>query len=90
MSHSKPNYNASDERTAQERERDLLRSAQAEGRPAGENGARPLSEAHPKKMPAGGDLRHIIETGLPPGVDEEDAADPGTRNLGNPPAKNQS
>jgi hypothetical protein len=83
----KPSYNAdSDKRTPAQREKQLLDSAHAEGRPDPSDGERPLSSANqengstPAEKPEGG-FRHILNTGLPPGIDVEDAVDPGTRNL---------
>ena len=93
----KPNFNASDERSAEQRERELLRSAQAEGRDPPQDGARPLSAAHPDKeraaqgkAPAPEEAATGPGAGLPPGVSTADATDPGQRNQGNAPAKNRS
>lgn len=57
----RPRYNAADNRTPEERERELLRSAQAEGREQPADGSRPLSVAHEGKPAAGRDQ----ETGAP-------------------------
>lgn len=80
---NKPSFNSADDRTPAERERRLLDSAHAEGRESGTGDERPLSEAHHGKpaRKAEGGLRHILNTGLPPGIDPDDAIDPGTRNL---------
>jgi len=51
----RPRYNAADNRTPQERERELLRSAHAEGREQPADGSRPLSVAHEGKPAAGQD-----------------------------------
>lgn len=79
---TKPDYNVADERSAAQREKELLQGAHAEGRAEPTDGTRPLSGAEPqsKKKPEGS-FKHILHTGLPPGIDPEDAIDPGTRNL---------
>jgi hypothetical protein len=80
---SKPDYSISDGRTPDEREKRLLDAARAEGRPQPTDGSRPLSSAHQdnKKEKEGG-LKHVLDTGLPPGVSEQDAEDPGAQSRG--------
>jgi hypothetical protein len=40
----------------------------------------PKKEAPPKKPKEhGGDVQHIIDTGLPPGIDVDEARDPGSQ-----------
>ena len=82
-------YNAADERSPEQRERDLLRSARAEGRPQPADGSRPLSASHTGKVRERGSIAHVLVTGLPPGIDEQDAEDPGAAGT-HPPAKNRS
>ena len=79
----KPTYSAdTDTRTPAQREKQLLEGARAEGRAAPADGARPLSSAEPAPpKKAEGSIRHMVNTGLPPGIDVEDAIDPGKRNL---------
>lgn len=81
----KPNFSAdTDTRSPALREKQLIDGARAEGRPMPADGTRPLSSAEPlptKGEKEEGGLRHVINTGLPPGIDVEDAVDPGTRNL---------
>lgn len=79
---AKPDYNLADERTPAQREKELLQSAHAEGRTDPADGTRPLSSAEPKaKKKPEGSFKHILHTGLPPGIDPDDAVDPGSRNL---------
>lgn len=86
---NKRNYQAADGRTPQQRERELLRGAQAEGREQPLDGSRPLSAAHGKDKTGEGSLRHLAQTGLPPGISEEDAEDPGA-NASGTAVKNRS
>ena len=80
---SKPDYSISDGKTAAEREKRLLDAARAEGRPQPTDGSRPLSSAHQgKEKEKEGGLKHILDTGLPPGVSEQDAEDPGAQSRG--------
>jgi hypothetical protein len=54
-------------------------------------GTRPLSSANPGPGKQGGDVRHVANTGLPPGVHENDLWDPGAHGEGkNAPVKNRS
>jgi len=49
-------------------------------RPRQEHHRAPNPVPHPPKLPSkdrGGSLRHILDTGLPPGISEADAIDPG-------------
>jgi hypothetical protein len=87
----KADYKVADQRSPRQRERDLLEAARAEGRPQPADGSRPLSAAHPeRKDKEEGGLKHLLETGLPPGIDEEDAEDPGARGNPGAPARNRS
>ncbi|HEY4370601.1 MAG TPA: hypothetical protein VGN52_01580 [Burkholderiales bacterium] len=79
---SKPNFNTADERSPAQREKELLQGAHAEGRAQPADGTRPLSSAEPKpQQKPEGSFKHIVHTGLPPGIEVEDAVDPGSRNL---------
>jgi hypothetical protein len=40
---------------------------------------RPHSPTSDKPPERSGDLRHIVDTGLPPGIDIEEAKDPGSQ-----------
>lgn len=80
---AKHDYNISDGKTPAEREKRLLDAARAEGRPQPTDGSRPLSSAHEGKKPEQeGSLKHVLNTGLPPGVSEQDAEDPGAQSRG--------
>ncbi|MDB5802739.1 MAG: hypothetical protein JWN73_61 [Betaproteobacteria bacterium] len=80
----KPTYSAdTDTRSPALREKQLIDSARAEGRPQPDDGTRPLSSADtppPTAKKEEGSFRHIVHTGMPPGIDAEDAVDPGMRN----------
>ena len=60
-----------------------LQPGQAERRGAGRAASDPQEQ--------GGDIRHMADTGLPPGVQAGDLWDPGSQNAGrNAPVKNGS
>jgi hypothetical protein len=73
----------------------LLESAHAEGREQPADGSRPLSAAHTdgrRSSNEEGSIKHVLSTGLPPGISEQAAADPGSQptQAGTSPARNQS
>jgi hypothetical protein len=39
---------------------------------------RPKEQPKPRSREHGSDLKHVVETGLPPGISEEEAKDPGS------------
>jgi hypothetical protein len=47
-----------------------------------EEDARIARESNNPKQDKGGDLRHVIDEGLPPGIDQADLRDPGQANSG--------
>jgi hypothetical protein len=68
----------------------LIDSSIAEGREKPKDGSRPLSSARQLRVAEkAGSIRHIVRTGLPPGIEPAEAADPGSQRKG-PPAKNSS
>ncbi len=80
---AKPDYSISDGRTPAEREKRLFDAARAEGRPQPTDGSRPLSSAHQgNQKEKEGSVKHILDTGLPPGISEQDAEDPGAQSRG--------
>ena len=85
----KPTYKAADDRTPQKREQELIDGEIAEGREKPADGSRPLSTAAPKVGKQEGGFRHILRTGLPPGIEVEEAIDPGSQHS-QTPAKNRS
>ncbi len=91
-SDQKPHFNQADKHSAGEREQRLIESAHAEGRETPADGSRPLSNTHGQggkpEARAQGSLHHILHTGLPPGIAEQDAEGPGAagRERGSPNA----
>jgi len=51
-------------------------------KPDTQDAAKPRDRGH--KREEGDDLKHIIETGLPPGISEDEAKDPGSQTPRNP------
>lgn len=82
----KATYQAADDRTPQRREQELIDGEIAEGREKPDDGSRPLSTAAPRAAKQEGGFRHILRTGLPPGIEVEEAIDPGTQ-YGQAPVK---
>jgi hypothetical protein len=69
------------------------RSEAAVGPAHEREGTAPSTSANPGPGRKGGDIRHVANTGLPPGVNEKDLWDPGTHNRedrDHGPAKNRS
>ena len=81
-------YQAADDRTLLKREQELIDGEIAEGREKPADGSRPLSDAAPQAGKQEGGFRHILRTGLPPGIEVEDAIDPGSQRS-QAPAKNR-
>lgn len=75
----KATYQPADDRTPEKREQELIKSEIAEGRERPADGTRPLSSANSGEKKKEGSLKHIIRTGLPPGIEEEEAEDPGSQ-----------
>jgi hypothetical protein len=85
----KASYSVADRRSPQQRERDLLRAARAEGRPQPADGSRPLSAAHAGRGKEQGSAAPAPDAGPSTDMGGQETEDPGARARANAPVKSR-